>query len=102
MSEDAPTQLSATAAARVIAEMAADPARVIYSAHAEQRMLERGITPVEVLDCIKKGLITEGPFINLRSSWQMRSTRKAHQRTLHVVSAIEWQERVVIITTIVE
>lgn len=95
-----PHRLSPADAARVVAEIAADPDRVILSTHAEQRMRLRRIMPGEVLNCLRRGSVTEGPFVNLRGNWQVRMTRHERRQRLDVVVAIEWRERLVVITAI--
>ena len=96
-----PDRLTIATAARLVADIAADPERVIYSAHAQQRMRERRITPAEVIGCLTKGIITEGPFVNIRNAWQVRISRQTTQK-FHVVVAMERQQRLIVITTIVE
>jgi hypothetical protein len=36
--------------------------RIFYSPHAKARMIERGVSMPDVMDCLGKGQITEGPF----------------------------------------
>lgn len=102
MTDDAPVRLSASAAARVVADLATDSGRVNYTVHARQRMRERGITPAQVGTCLKRGTVSEGPFINLRGNWQMRLTTVTDRRRLDVVVAIEWRSRLIVITAIAD
>jgi len=44
---------------------------VFFTRHAEQRMFERGISAPDVLDCLGKGRIVEGPAQMPRGAWRM-------------------------------
>jgi len=65
-------------------------------------MRERRITPAQVGACLRKGSVSEGPFINLRGNWQVRMTVVADGRRLDVAVAIEWRSRLIVITTIAD
>jgi len=45
--------------------------RVFFTRHAEQRMFERNISATDVLDCLGKGRIVEGPAQMPRGTWRM-------------------------------
>jgi hypothetical protein len=45
--------------------------RVFFVKHASQRMRDRGISRPDVLDCLEKGRITEGPAQMPGGAWRM-------------------------------
>ena len=98
----APRSLSPNQAARVVAALASDPHQVSYTVHARQRMRERGIEPANVIRCLRRGVVTEGPTMNIRGNWQVRMTRTTDGRDLHVVVALEWQSRLIVVTAITD
>lgn len=73
-----------------------------YTVHARQRMQERRVQPAAVLACLRKGIVTEGPIINIHGNRQVRMTRTVDRETLHLVVAIEWRSRLIVITTITD
>lgn len=64
-----PFKLSTPAALRLIREIAQDSSRVIVTIHARQRMRERRISLPQVLDCLRKGQIAEGPAQDVHGNW---------------------------------
>ena len=52
--------------------LAQDGGRVFFTRHAEQRMIERDITRVQVLRCLQRGTFEEEPAQDPRGSWAMR------------------------------
>ena len=57
-------------ALRIIREAASDSARVFFTEHANKRMRERLITRTQVLECLRKGKITEPPHIDIKGDWK--------------------------------
>ncbi len=53
--------LSSHMALRIIRTAAADSANVILTKHASAQMQKRKITMTQLLQCLRKGLISEGP-----------------------------------------
>jgi Domain of unknown function (DUF4258) len=57
-------------ALRVVRDAARDSARVFLTPHAEQRIYQRKITRTQVLDCLRKGSIIEGPAPTINGEWE--------------------------------
>jgi hypothetical protein len=69
--------------------------RVFFTRHAKTRMSGRGISVPDVLDCLQKGRITEGPASMPRGSWRMTvSWFRAGQAIVAVVEIDEDAEGV--------
>lgn len=64
-----PFKLSAPKALRLIREVAQDSSRVILTDHARQRMRKRRINLPQVLNCLLKGQIDEGPALDIHGNW---------------------------------
>lgn len=58
--------MSRAEALRIIRQAAADSARVFFTRHAEARLRERKITRGQVLECLLRGAVVEGPAPSLR------------------------------------
>ena len=56
----------------ILKELATDGKRVFFTRHAEQRMIEREVTRVQVLRCLQRGTFEEEPVQEPRGSWAMR------------------------------
>ena len=93
-----PDRLSRADAIRLVRELAADSGNVGLTWHCrEESMPERDITMRQVLDCLRNGIITEGPVIDIKGNWKMNVYRQADDLTCAV--AIEWRSRLIVITT---
>lgn len=62
-------QLSGAAALKIVRVCATDSGRVFFTHHAEKRMRERKITRPQVLACLRKGKIIEGPSSDIKGRW---------------------------------
>lgn len=68
-----PLELTAQHAQRLIKSLARDSANVYFTEHAKKRMKQRHITNAQVLKCLSKGRITEGPYRDINSgNWRTR------------------------------
>ena len=71
---------------------------ILYSTHALQRMFSRSITEEEIKNCLLNGfLVTEYPNDNPYPSRLLTATY--HQRTIHIVTAYNPEEKQHIIIT---
>jgi hypothetical protein len=92
-----PERLTRADALRLVRALAADSANVGLTKHCrEESMPDRGITMRQVLDCLRKGVIIEGPMIDVYGNWKMDIYRQADNLTCAV--AIEWRTHLIIIT----
>lgn len=72
-----PRQLADSEAQRWLAQIACDSSAVIFTSHARQQMRKRGISARQVIECLKKGLITESAFLDLYGNWKLTIERYA-------------------------
>ncbi len=93
-----PTALSVADALKVIREIAADSSRVILGKHASKRGRQRAINRRQIDVCLRRGLIEEGPFMNMHGHWQVTMCRRAAGDEIHCVVAIDWATRLIVIT----
>lgn len=94
--------LDRPAALRLLRETARDSGRVFVTQHASRRMRERGITLTQVLRCLRKGHIVEGPVRSLKGNWEMAVEVHTAGDVLTVVAALEIDKHgncIVVVTT---
>jgi len=94
-----PLTMSAPIALRIIRAAAADSSRVIWLSHAKKRMRRRRINPKQVISCLLKGVITEGPAPDIQGYWRCTMQRLAAGEELTVVVSFKSHENVVVIST---
>ncbi|MGY4493512.1 DUF4258 domain-containing protein [Pseudomonas sp. TE3610] len=92
MMNSLPYPLPKQTALRMIRQIALDSGRVVYTAHARQRMSEREITLPDVMECLSKGQITEGPAIMPKGDWRFTISWFRAGSPLQVVGAIDIDE----------
>ncbi len=63
--------LSHNKAQDLLKEIAKTSKRVKLTTHAIERMEQRDISLNQVLQCLSKGVITEGPYRDVRSDWKL-------------------------------
>ncbi len=93
-----PEKLSAHDARQIIQAMAQDSKKVFVVAHARKRSDARGISQRQIMNCLRKGRVTEGPFLNIHGNWQVNVSRLAAGEKLTCTVAIEWQRQLVVVT----
>lgn len=84
-----PFRLGADAALKRIRELASDSRNVFITRHAIQRMVEREITRTQVIECLLRGVIGEGPALDPYGSWKCTLRRVAAGQELEVVVALQ-------------
>jgi len=93
-----PQRLSKQQALTVVRDLANASRGVVAVGHAKQRLQQRKISMRQILICLRKGVITEGPALNIRGNWQVNVTRTAAGEEVTCVVAIEWDRRLVVIS----
>ncbi len=83
---------------QVIRLLAQDSKNVFVVSHGKSRQKKRSITRRQIDICLKKGIITEGPFMNLHGNVQANVTRFAAGEEITCVVAIEEQRQLIVIT----
>lgn len=93
-------RLTAQAAQAVLREVAADTGRIILTTHAKRRMRERDIIFAQIRDCLRNGVVIEGPALNIHGNWQVTLYRLSAGQRINVVAAIvrEGHETAIVIT----
>jgi len=93
-----PKSLSVHDARAIIRSMAQESARVFVVTHARNRQRTRNITRRQIINCLQKGSITEGPVLNTHGNWQVNVSRLAAGEEITCTVAIEWERRLVVVT----
>lgn len=92
-------RMTNASAKRVLAQIAEDSGKVVFTSHAIQRMKQRHITRTQVLNCLRRGLITEAPIRDVHGNWTLRIERYACGENIGCAVAIEdGLERSIVIT----
>lgn len=91
-------KLSAPEALRHIRALAEDSKNILIVDHASKRSKERQISRRQIENCLKKGTITEGPFLNAHGNWQVNLFRHAAGENITCTVALEINERLIVIT----
>lgn len=76
-------------ALNIARECARDTRRIKWTAHARQRMRERGITTRQVLRCLLRGRMAEPVHRSVHGDWQCKLTVLSAGDALEVVIAID-------------
>lgn len=88
--------MSRPEALRIIRQAAADSARVFFTLHANARLRRRKITPLQVLECLLKGTITEGPAPSIKGGWECAMERTVAGDWIKVAVVIDDDQNLVI------
>ncbi|SJM94978.1 DUF4258 domain-containing protein [Crenothrix polyspora] len=95
--------LTAPAALKIIRHLAQESELVFLLTHVKKRMKQRHITIGQILRCLLKGEITEGPYREISTgNWRMRLELKESGQLVTVVAELytaENGEKIIIITT---
>jgi hypothetical protein len=94
-----PLKLSAASALQLIREIAKDSNNIIIIRYGRRRAKQRKITRPQIEQCVRKGTIIEGPFMNMHGNWQVNLYRHAAGEEITCVVAIDWPKRVLVINT---
>ncbi len=82
-------QLNSVTARAVILEIIADSSRVFFTRHAEQRMVERDITRIQVFRCLEHGTFVEEPSRSANGNWQFRQEVMSAGTIVNVSAALD-------------
>lgn len=66
--------------------------------HLKRDHPERRISHVDIEACLLLGTVQDNPFINHHGNWQAPMVRHRAGEALIVVVAIEWAERIIVVT----
>lgn len=96
--EEQPRKLSAHDAMKLIKWVAQDSKSVFIVRHAKTRQRQRQISRRQIINCLQKGSVSEGPFVNNYGNWQVDVMRCVAGEEVTCGVAIEWAKRLVVIT----
>lgn len=85
-------------ARKLVRRLAQDSKNVVIIGHARKRQGERGISRRQIMTCLQKGAITEGPSRNNHGNWQVNLTRLAAGEEITCVVAIEDKRLLIVLT----
>lgn len=96
--------LTTANASRIIRRLAQDSNAVYFTDHASKRMAQRKVTRPQVMECLMKGAITEGPALDIKGCWKVTVSRAVCGDGIDVVLALDWDAEsasyVVVVTVI--
>ena len=94
-------KMDAVKAKRIVA-LCVESGKVIFVAHAVQRMRKRLFTNLVVLNCLRHGRIVEGPAMDTSGMWRFTMMRDVGAVAISVVASIHWdvekQDHIIVIT----
>lgn len=85
-------------ALKVLREIAEDSAQVIFTQHARLRMRQRKVSPVQVLACLQRGIVSEPVALDVHGNWKLTVTQRVAGKELNVAVAIDVPKRAIVIT----
>ncbi len=95
--------MSANTALKIIKGLAIDSANVFLIDHAKKSMKKRHITLSQIIQCLLKGAITEGPYRDIGSgNWRVRMEHYSSGQCIKVVAELMTNsnnEKIIVITT---
>jgi putative transcriptional regulator len=96
--DSVPHSLTAASALKIVRRIAMDSNNIVVVRHAAKRAKQRMFTRTQIERCVRKGTISEGPFLNVRGNWQVNLSGHAAGEKITCVVAIEWAARLLVIT----
>jgi Domain of unknown function (DUF4258) len=91
-------RMNDAAALKLLREIAQDSSGVIFTTHARQRMRQRKVTPVQVIACLQRGVVSESVALDLYGNWKLTVSHRAAGKDLDVAVAIDVPKRAIVIT----
>ncbi|SEN71670.1 DUF4258 domain-containing protein [Nitrosomonas marina] len=81
-------------AKQIISKLAEDSGRVFILSHAEERMVERDITRMQVIRCLKHGVIVEGPYRDIKFGlWRQTLEVRTAGNVISVVASLDRDDK---------
>lgn len=94
-----PKSLNTRQAERLIAQLAEDSSRILYTNHAEERMEERDVSMQDIERILKNGFCAEPPVRDNKGQWKCKLIRHhSGNRDVGVVTIILKRQELLIIT----
>jgi hypothetical protein len=89
---------SADALKHIRALMKADSKCVKFRPHAQRKGKQRSISQRQMLTALEKGVVTEGPYLDINGNWKLNVSRVAAGQEITCVVIIIWSEQVIVHT----
>jgi len=98
MPDPVPLRMNDATALKLLREIAQDSAKVIFTEHAKARLRGRKVTPVQVITCLQRGIISEPVALDLYGNWKLTVTHRVAGQNLDVAVAISVPDKAIVIT----
>ncbi len=85
-------------ALKLLREIAQDSSNVILTAHARLRMRQRKVTPVQIITCLQRGIVSEPVVLDMHGNWKLTVMHRVAGKDLNVAVAIDVPSRAIVIT----
>lgn len=82
--------LSPASAVRIVRRLATNAENVYFVRHAEVRMQQRRISQAQVMACLLRGSIHEGPALDIHGCWRFTMHRSVAGDMLNVTASLTW------------
>jgi hypothetical protein len=90
--------MDAPRALRIIRAAAENTAKVIFLPHAVKRMRQRRIGATQVYSCLRKGIIVEGPALDIKGCWRCTMRRLTAGEEVTVIVSIVARDGLLVIS----
>lgn len=84
----------------LIHTLSTDSAKIFFVDHAEKRMVERGITRPQVIECLRHGTVTEPPHQDIHGRWRCTINHSSCGDRIQVVASPDEGRLLVIVITV--
>jgi hypothetical protein len=98
MIESVPMRVNDATALKLLREIAQDSGNVILTTHARLRMRQRKVTPVQIITCLQRGIVSEPVALDMHGNWKLTVTHRVAGKDLNVAVAIDVPSRAIVIT----
>jgi hypothetical protein len=99
MAKDVVPILDAKRAEKLIHELSADSSSVFVTAHAEERMAERGFTMRDLLTVLRSGSVVGQPVLTKQKEWKYKVVKRLRgSRDAGVITVVAKGRTLIIIT----
>ena len=86
-------EMTAPMALKILREVAKDSERVFPTDHCEKQLAKRKISRTQVLRCLLRGNIVEGPSLSLKGNWEMAVETMTAGNAIRVACALDKDEK---------
>lgn len=93
---------SKSEAERIIRQLV-EQDKIQFSKHARRRKAQRGITTVQIINCLKTGRVIDNPVASLTyKGWETTVRGKVAGENLKVALCLRWSQDILVITAYYE